>query len=134
MFVKSLIFEAWEGVLNQGGEIETPTWEVIATHIRALDGNRSTLVLLMGDGEVHMAVGGGRLAQYIVYATFDGVNFAQLHSQRQLQNAAAPARLNVGGQEGDYPAKVVVSLEEALQAAYAFSSDGTLQESFQWRL
>lgn len=133
MFVKSLIFEAWEGAFNKGGEFETPTWEVIATYIRALDGNRSTLLLLIGDGAAHMAVGGGRLAQYIVYATFDGVDFAQLHSQRQFQNAADPTRLNVGGQEGDYPAKVVVSLEEALQAAYAFSLDGTLHEAFQWR-
>lgn len=131
MYVQTLLVDNWEGTHNREQSIDDPSWDEIESRIRALDGERYTLILLIGQSESHMAVGGGP-AQYIVYATFDGQHFEQLYTQQLNQQSEPRLYLMVGGQEGDYASEMAVSLKEALLAARAFALDGTLSAALNW--
>jgi hypothetical protein len=129
MYVSSVICDCWRGLESQDRTIENPSWEDIETALRNLDGEKRTAVSLLGKGEAHLVVGGGSLGRYTVYATFDNDNFLSLSSS---DGNSPPVRLNVGGQEGDYPSKIVVELSAALAAAKIFFESGQLAATQQW--
>lgn len=66
MFVECLTTDNWAGVLNRKEEVLNPDLEMIEAAIRALGGERRTLVMLRGPGDHHLAVGGGEEGKFIV--------------------------------------------------------------------
>jgi hypothetical protein len=86
------------------------------------------MVTIQGDEEEHFSVGGGG-GRYVAYATFDNEEFWSL---LRPEPAGGVILLNAGGQEGDYPAREVVSLEQARAAGRAFFLEQSLDPSQQW--
>jgi hypothetical protein len=120
--------DSWRGVLNDGWQVDNPSWDDVKKAIQRLDAKTYTIVTIQGPGEQHLAVGGGA-GRYVVYATFD--NFAFWN----LLNAAVGdgmALLNAGGQEGDYPVGQIVDLTQAQTAARAFFIGLQLEPSLRW--
>lgn len=134
MYVQSLTFDDWNGLYDLGSDVASPSLELIQSRIRALDGSRFTLVVLAAEGEAHIAIGGGALQRYIVYATYDGQRFGVARATSQSAGRGSPVQLIVGGQQGEYSAELTVSLEEALVAASAFAVEGKLDPSLIWKL
>jgi hypothetical protein len=111
-------------------DVEVPLADdssVVEEHVRSLNGDRRTLVTLIG-GEAHLAVGGGD-AGFVVYATFDNETF---HTLVSPDAAAGEVEVVAGGQPGVYERRQVVSLEMALRAAKAFAETGTLAPGLTW--
>jgi Immunity protein Imm1 len=88
------------------------------------------MATLKGDGEAHLAVGGGADGQYIVFATFDNKRFFTLMAPRQSDSKVL---LCVGGQEGEYSKESVVDLSAALAAAESFAETGQMNLALRWQ-
>ncbi|NEQ36787.1 MAG: hypothetical protein F6K40_11060 [Okeania sp. SIO3I5] len=131
MFVLDLSVEKWVGNQDEGDFIENPTWQQIESAIGELNGTSKTLVTLGADEEIYMSVGGGAGGQYIVNVTFDNLTFYNLVDLSQLEEVQ---QLVVGGQLGNYQAKICVDLQTALLAAKTFALAGELEESVSWEV
>lgn len=129
MFVLNRSAENWVGNQDECELIESPTWSQIEQAIRELDGKSKTLVTLGADDECYMSIGGGESGKYIVNVTFDNVRF---HNLVEPSKPDAIEKLVVGRQEGNYSARMCVSLETALLAAQTFTASGELQISLSW--
>ena len=76
-----------------------------------------------------MSIGGGKLEKYVVNVTFDNINF---HILVNLSKSDEIEKLVVGGQEGNYPAKMCVDLLPCLLAARTFTESGKLDSLLSW--
>ena len=130
MFVSDLSVEKWIDNFNQDELIENPTWEQIETAIRELNGKNKTLVTLGSEDETYMSVGGGRGGKYVVTVTFDNLDFHVLVNFLKADKKVE--KLIVGGQEGNYSAKMCVDLLPCLLAARTFSESGKLDSLLSW--
>jgi Immunity protein Imm1 len=130
MYAKVLSTDLWRGPSDHGWHIADPSLQDIATAIERLDGKHHTLAILKGDGDAHLAVGGGANGQYVVFATFDNVRLFTLTSPEQPDSKVP---LCVGGQEGDYSKNTVVDFPAALAAAKRFAETGQIDSALQWR-
>ncbi|MEG4116921.1 Imm1 family immunity protein [Microcoleus sp. N9_B4] len=129
MFVLNLSAENWVGNQDEGDLIESPTWSQIEQAIRELNGKTKTLVTLGADDECYMSIGGGESGKYIVNVTFDNVSF---HNLVDPSKPDAIEKLVIGGQEGNYSARMCVNLETALLTAQTFTVSGELEISLSW--
>lgn len=129
MFVLNLSTENWVGNNDEGKLIENPTWIQIEQAIRELDGKTKTLVTLGADDECYMSIGGGESGKYLVNVTFDNLGF---HNLVDPSKPDATEKLVVGGQKGNYSAKMCVNLEMAILAAQTFTTSGKLEMSLSW--
>lgn len=118
-----LVGDRWVGDRCNEWTVETPSEDEIRTAIERLDGRTNTLVLVRKPDASHLAVGGGP-EKFVVYATFDDVEFFSL-----LSDTDRPGEMpiNAGGQIGDYPASQIVDLDAAVGAALEFARSGELQ-------
>lgn len=76
-----------------------------------------------------MSIGGGNSGKYIVTATFDNINFYALVD---LSKSEEIEKLVVGGQAGNYPAKMCVDLLHSLLSARTFTESGKLEPLLTW--
>jgi hypothetical protein len=129
MYVSKLMRDA-SGGRREEGVVDNPSWQDIEATINALDGKLRTVITIGGEGEAHMAVGGGSSGRYVVYATFDNANFFTLLSSDRSEGKLL---LFVAGQEGDYDKKIVVDLQSALTAAKTFAEHGKVDTTLEWR-
>lgn len=129
MFGSDLTIENWVGNKDEGCLIENPSWIEIEQAIRELNGKSQTLVTLGADDETYMTIGGGEAGKYIVNVTFDNISFTNLVD---LSKPEKLEKLVVGGQEGNYPAKICVNLQTVLLAAKTFAELGKLEPSVIW--
>lgn len=120
--------DSWRGVLNDEWHIDDPSWDDVLKAIRRLDATTFTMVTIERPGEQLLA-GGGGAGQYVVYATYDNVEFWNLLSSTVDERTVL---LNAGGQEGDYPARQIVDLLAAETAARAFFVEGQLESALAW--
>ena len=129
MFVSDLSVEKWVGNKDEGTLIENPTWQQIESALCQLNGTTQTLVTLGVDEETYMSIGGGEAGKYIVNVTLDGMTFYNLVDR---SSSELLEELVVGGQLGNYPAKMRTNLQTALLAAKTFALKGELDESVTW--
>ncbi len=129
MRIALMVTDEWQGVRNFEQEFATPTIQAIEQAVTGLDASVRTLVILeLGTGAAHMAVGGGR-GQYVVYMTDDNVRFQQLTDD---SDGDARVLLCAGGQEGEYPKRLVVDLDAALRAVRHYAREGEGDPSLRW--
>jgi len=102
---------------------------MIRAALESLDGQRRTLIILRNNDNANLVVGGGQSHEYVVYATFDNQSFQIL--ARNLKSKSM-VTVNAGGQVGEYPARWVVGIGDATQAALRFAADGVLDPSLTW--
>jgi hypothetical protein len=81
MRAKSLSTDLWDKLADEDDDVPNPSWPQIESAIRALDGKKRTIVTLAAGGEWRLAVGGGSANRYVVYMTFDNMNFLNLLSR-----------------------------------------------------
>lgn len=129
MFVSNITIENWVDNKDEGDFIENPSWQEIETAILELNGKSKTLVTLGADEETYMSIGGGEAGKYIVNVTFDNMSFYNLVNFSKSEQIET---LVVGGQAGDYPAKMCVDLQTVLLAGKTFVELGKLEESVTW--
>jgi hypothetical protein len=129
MAVELMITDEWQGVRNHEQEVANPPMEAIEQAVLALDASVRTLVVLeVGEGASHMAVGGGS-GHYVVYMTDDNVQFEQLTND---SGDNARVLLCAGGQEGEYAKCFVVDLDAALMAVRHYVREGEADRSLRW--
>ncbi len=129
MFVTAFYADDWRDTSDEGNEYLYPDEALIRVALENLDGQRRTLVMLRNDGDANLVVGGGQSGKYVVYATFDNRSFQIL--ARDLESESM-ITVNAGGQAGEYPARWVVGISDAMQAALRFALDGVLDPSLIW--
>jgi hypothetical protein len=128
VFAERLTYDRWTGNRDRPTTVERPSWPAIQESIARLDGQEHTIAILSGKDEAHLAIGGGG-GRYVVYATVDNQSF---HNLVDPGRGAEEERLVAGGQEGAYPARQVISLEEALEAAREYAATGALSKALHW--
>jgi immunity protein Imm1 of predicted polymorphic toxin system len=129
MAIALMITDEWQGGRNHEQEVANPPMEAIEQAVIALDASVRTLVVLeLGEGAAHMAVGGGS-GQYVVYMTDDNVQFEQLTDG---SDDNARVLLCAGGQEGEYARRLVVDLDAALGAVRHYARKGEADRSLRW--
>lgn len=126
--MKRLVTVVWDA---DGVEHEADLMGVdLADLLAQLDGESQTLVtVLSGDG--HAACGGDARSGVVMYATLDGERFYQLIGGA---SSADDGDLWVvaGGQAGTYPARCVVSVDDAMSALLWFAERGELLPGASW--
>jgi hypothetical protein len=84
---------------------------------------------LGADEESYMSIGGGEAGKYIVNVTFDGMTFYNLVDRSRTEKVES---LVVGGQMGNYSAKLCADLQTVLLVARNFAGTGELEASVTW--
>jgi Immunity protein Imm1 len=115
--------------MSKGGHISRPSWTDIEAAVKNLDGKKFTMVTVEGTGGAHLTIGGGTSGKYVVYATFDRIQFFTLATHGKGETKVP---LFVGGQEGEYPENIVVDSTLALAAAKSFADFGRLDSNLFW--
>ena len=120
--VKQVFLDQWEDQDCIEQQFDAPTAEVLRAAFDRLDGRRHTLLTLQGEGERHLAVGGGP-DRFVVYMTEDNLCFYNLvtavAADDQTESVVA------GGQEGDYPSAQVITKSMAWEAVLTYFASGT---------
>ncbi len=106
MRTPKLCWDVWKGDVYDEHEIEAPEWAQVEAVIRALDGERRTLVSLESDGDHQLLVGGGS-GQYILTVLFDDENHVSARDETRSGNKI---ELTIGGQTGIYDSELVWDL------------------------
>lgn len=65
-----------------------------------------------------------------IYVTYDNLKFYNLKDTSKLD--AEMVELVTGGQLGEYPASICVSLDKVLKAAKTFALYGEINEELEW--
>lgn len=120
--------DCWEGVMNHEWCIDAASLEEVNSVLDRLDAAKYTMLTIRGAGPQYLTVGGGA-GRYIVYVAFGGEEFWNLMLPRALSGTVL---LNVGGQEGDYPAEQVVDIAQARAAVRAFCLFNALDPRQRW--
>ncbi len=118
-------------------ETKNPTWEQIENAIRRMDRQELSLVLLgHAKDSPYMAIGGGYDEEretnpqlFICCVTDPDLSN---HTLIDPSKGVEQVYVVTGGQEGDFPARMAVSLELVLRAARAFAERGELTPSLHW--
>ena len=126
--MRRLLGDHWEGVLNHEWTVEKASSADLDRALDRLDARTYTMIIVQLGGEQHLTIGGGA-GQYVVYATFDNEEFWNL---LRTQAPASTVLLNVGGQQGDFPAAQVVDKEQARVAGHVFLNACLLNPTQQW--
>lgn len=107
----------------------TGDWQAkLTAAIRSLDGDIRTSVGIQGPDGAEFGVGGSA----------DGVTVYASFGEGQYQSVVNPSANSTmtsvvaGGQMADYPARYVVDVASAVQAASAFARDGILDPGLLW--
>jgi hypothetical protein len=118
----------WDG--PDEGELADPPATAVRRRVRDLDGHDRTLVTLDRAGG-YLAVGGSAEDGLVVHVEVgEGTQLWQALSPDT--SSEEPVRVVAGGQPGDYPARVVTTLEVALSAAIAYAASGERASDVQW--
>jgi Immunity protein Imm1 len=127
--VMLLTGDRWEGGIESEWRHDNPTAEQLDSALARMDAEVYTLITLGGSGNSHLCVGGGAGA-YVVYVTFDNLDFWNLISPGGVVDRVAVV---AGGQEGEYAAEQVVDLESTRVAAHAFLAGQGLAPGLRWK-
>ena len=126
MPIERLCISKWDKTTRLDEDIDHPSWHQVETAIRRLNGlewNDLLMVPKASNPETWLAVGGGA-GKYVVTGSIDAERFPTVvkTSGSGLKRHREKERefVMVGGQEGDYPSRMIVDLETALKAAQAF--------------
>lgn len=123
-----ILADRWIGVFNEEERYLSPSDSILELLLDRLDACVHTILILENENGSQLTIGGGS-GQYIVYASHDGNTFWNLCG---TDKSSGVLRLNIGGQEGEYSVKQVVSRHSALQVARTFMSNGSLDTKFNW--
>jgi len=131
MFVELLVADIWTGVDCEEEEVRSPSIPDLEYAITALDASVRTTVCLYGIDGSFLTIGGGG-GQYVVYVTTPDEQFWNLLAEDS--DLKGIILINIGGQEGDFPARQVVNEQRALQASRTFFRSGELDSSLRWEV
>lgn len=132
MSVASLTTCEWESTDVHECVIKNPSWEDVEEAIRSLDSeSRNDLYLkpLFATQDTFLGVGGGA-GRYIVTGSQNGGRFPTLTDPTCTDEKLVPLR--VGGQLGEYPARHIVAIEQALAAVKRFYDAGGFDCGVTW--
>lgn len=130
-FAERISADKWDGARCDDVEILQPTAGDVERCLNDLDDAIRTIVTLDGPGGSYLTVGGGQ-GRYIVFASPSQETFWNLINEDAEK--ASTVLLNCGGQQADYPARQVVDMWSALQAARTFFFTGKRDPSLSWEL
>lgn len=125
-----LIADEGSGLNSRESNLDDFTWADVARLIKRLDARKYTTVSLKVDENNHLTVGGGN-GRFIVTVTAEGDRFFDLVHPAPTDKSSI--RLNVGGQEGEYPADQVVDEDTAVACAMTYLKSSKMDERFVWR-
>lgn len=127
-FIDRIVTDQWRGVYCNEQEMHSPSISDIDRAIKALDAETHTIASLYGQNGAYLNVGGGN-GKYIVYvSTKEGELWNLLSGSEDV----GVILLNVGGQEGDFPARQVVGKDFASRAAETFFGSGKMDADLMW--
>ena len=124
------VADEWSGVHCGETEYEDISWSDLQKLINRLDARKYTMVIISPGEDNNLTIGGGG-GQYVVVATTNGDRFFEV--SRDLPGEKSTVLLNVGGQEGDYPAEMIVDEVTATACAMTYLRSGTMDDRFTWR-
>lgn len=125
--MKRLVTVVWDA---DGVEHEADLVGVdLAGLLAQLDGESQTLVTVLS-GDAHAACGGDARSGVVMYATLDGERFYQLINASSADDG--DLCVVAGGQAGTYPARCVVSVDDAMSALLWFAERGELLPGASW--
>lgn len=125
---RTLFGDRWDVDYSFEWRDEDATRNEFESALGRLDAKTYTMLTIQAEGEAHLTIAGGN-GQYMVYATFDNEDFWNLIRSEEVSGTVI---LNAGGQEGDYPARQVVSMSEAHAAGLFFLNSCRIDFSHNW--
>ncbi|MBX3251011.1 MAG: hypothetical protein KF901_27790, partial [Myxococcales bacterium] len=126
--VRSMSGDRWVNAKDEGWSADWPADVEFENALLRLDAVQYTMIILESSGEKYMAIGGGD-GRYVVYVASESERFWSLIG---LRSEPGVCMLNVGGQEGDYPLREVVSLAQARDAGLEFIRTGEMDPAQTW--
>lgn len=122
MAIQLLRICEWRGNRRIDHDAPDPTWSEVEKGIRALNNGDVNDVYLYADAEndeEFLGIGGGD-GRYVVTGAFEETFPTVVDPGR----SGGEESLVVGGQEGSYPSRMIVSLDVALRAARSYYESG----------
>jgi hypothetical protein len=130
--IETLRCPRW-GTDRRDEAIEQPSWSDVERAIHRLNGaDYNDLYLERPDDSTWMAIGGGD-GRYFVMLTTAAQTGEESWSVACLDaTEEGTESLVVGGQPGDYPARQIVAIVTALDAARGYFATGALSPTLHW--
>ena len=132
MAIERLCICDWANRDQRDVDIREPSWAQVEAAILALNNrNLNDLYLTPRESspETYLGVGGGA-GRYLVTGAIGKETFPTLVNSASSDDTMVP--LVVGGQLGDYPARWLVTLEDALRATRLFYDAGGFDCTVEW--
>jgi hypothetical protein len=109
--ISNMIFDNWSGVKNTEEVADSPVWGAIESALEKLDEKERTLISLNRSDGMSLFIGGGN-GRFICVLSGENRNLI-------AKSGAEEERLLVvvGGQEGDFRKRNVLSLDQAKSVA-----------------
>ena len=130
MFTEKFLIEEWDG--NKRGDIATDRTSLsqLEEDIKMLDGKRCSTLIVEGDN-TSLTIGGGNDKRYTAVFTV-GVDEEFYNLINEKGDEEAFVKIIAGGQAGDYPTKLCVSLDAALEATREYAETGKRSSNLLW--
>lgn len=126
--VDRVVADKWAGVLCDEEEVQPLSLDELSRAVEALDAKTRTMVTVFGVDNSYLCTGGGS-GRYVAYVS---ASDGQLWNLLLDDERKGVILLNVGGQEGDFPARQVLDKSHVLQAGRTFFETGTLDPALRW--
>ena len=120
--------EYGKGNINRRTEIRQPAWEDLERAITSLDGGKRSSLAFSTDNGAVLAVGGGN-GQYHVSITLPSGDTPVVVTDTQ---DASECTIIIGGVRTPLPARMIVRLPAALEAARFFYHNGGQSPNVSW--
>jgi hypothetical protein len=128
-FVTTAVADQWTGIDCKEEVMSEPSFLELKPWIDRLDARTWTMISISSRSGSTLTIGGGS-GQYVVIMAPKEEEFWNLI--RPASENEGDVRINIGGQEGEYPGRQVVDYPEALRATETFVSTGEMDPTLDW--
>ncbi|MCX2584179.1 Imm1 family immunity protein [Pedobacter sp. MR22-3] len=126
-----LDFDKWNHNVNIGKSIDLTNadFSIVLEKFNQLDQKQFTQIILGGDND-HLIVGGGKGNYVCTFSTNNNDEFYNLINKAASENEDID--LVTGGQEGTFPATIVVGEDAALKALKYYFENQKMNPDLTW--
>lgn len=127
-------FDVWE-TPTRSVALDAPTDSQVVDIVHKMDGEMLDLFLIVKDHLQYLAIGGGNDGRYMCF-TKEGelANGGEVCFNIDMPCCTnVDVALKVGGQWGDFPESMIVSIEDVRKICSYYLQHGTRHPDYQWK-
>jgi hypothetical protein len=119
----------WESLSGNAGKLDRPAWHDVEHRIRIMSSQDPGSLFLNAANGTTLSIGGEPDKGFVVFVSRDDENYYLLTAPERRKGKVT---LIVGFQPGEYARRIVVNIDEAIDAAHTFFETGRRGDHSSW--